>query len=206
MDTVRKKQATCNLSLSKYIRENPNPPGGGNKKSWDANSSRDCKNKTLPDHASRNEYTRNCKSNGCTNQVKIKDGKIVGAGTNAGAEYQRYLANSRTEACDAAIQKYLENNQDKTEELRFNECKDKSGNLAKIYICNGAQMERESAYETCKINTNINKCTANMEKIRREKSGGPHIVGQYGMNTKGLPPCGQEVWIYNGAVHYEPKE
>ena len=205
METVRRKQAACDINLKSYIEKNPDPVNGGNQTVWDENVSRDCRKKTLPNSKNQNSYTSNCKSNGCTKPVKIKDGKIVGIGSQATNQYQEYIRSGKAEACDKKIRDYVENNPNHTGKLTFTECEDLNGKSASVYICNGSQMENEREYDACKIETEIQKCTIELDRLRRDAEPGRHIVGKSD-GLKGLPPCGREVWIYDGVVYYEPQK
>ena len=208
METVRRKQAACDLDLKSYIEKNPNPAKGGNKKTWDANSNKDCRNKTLPVDKSQSSYTSNCKSNGCTKTVKIKDSKIVGIGQSANTQYEEYVNSGKVESCNSKIREYVNNNPDYSGELTFTECKNIDDQEATIYICDGSQMENERSYKACIIERDIQKCMIELDTLRKESKPGdkmPYIVGKED-GLKGLPPCGQEVWIYNGVIYYEPRD
>ena len=77
MDDVRKAKANCNINLKTAIESEANPSDGGDEDTWDPEADKDCKDKTLPANAS-SYNTANCKTGGCTKDVKIKGGKIVG--------------------------------------------------------------------------------------------------------------------------------
>ena len=178
MDNVRKSRAVCLINLENAINADKNPSNGGNLKTWDASASKDCANKTLPSNANQSSYTAGCKTSGCTEAVKIKDGKVVGIGSNATEQYQAYVKSSNSEACSAAVQNYIESDNEQPAEVTFNNCKDEDAELVKIYICNNSERVNKVSYETCKIETQIDKCTIDLEKIRTEKTGGPHTVGK----------------------------
>ena len=180
---------------------------GGNFKTWDANASKDCKDKTLPADAAKSSYISGCETQGCTKNVKIAEGKVVGVGDNASDQYQSYIQSGNEESCNLEILNYLENDNPQPAELTFDNCKDENGGLVNIYICNDAQILNKESYEACKIDDQVKKCNIDMEKIRSEKTGGPHIVGkgagENGTDLNGLPPCGKEVWVYDKVIYYE---
>ena len=209
MDNVRKNRSACIIDLNNAIDANGNPSNGGDLKTWDVKASKDCSNKSLPLNAKQSSYKAGCITGGCTKNVKIKDGKVVGIGKNATKQYQDYVKSINSEACNAEVQNYLASENEQPTEVTFDSCKDESGQPAKVYICNDSQMTSKDAYETCKIETQINKCTIDLEKIRTEYADGEYIVGQGaddGNDLNGLPPCGQKVWVQNKVIYYENPE
>ena len=67
-------------------------------------------------------------------------------------------------------------------------------------------MENEREYRACTIETDIQRCKIELDRLRREGvADRRYIVGEDD-GLKGLPPCGQEVWIYNGIVYHERKD
>ena len=205
MDDVRRNRAICLIELENDINEDENPSNGGNSSTWEASASKDCANKTLPSNADKSSYTAGCSKTGCTKDVKIKDGKIVGIGGNAKEQYQAYVKSSNSEACRIAAQNYIEGDNEQPAEVTFNDCKNESGELVNIYICNDSEFSSRESYETCKIQAQINKCTIDLENIRN-KTNGSYIVGKgadNGNDLNGLPPCGQKVWVYDNVIYYE---
>ncbi len=193
MDDVRKARATCNISLRTYMASTPNPTDGGNQTTWDSEADKDCRNKSLP--ANANSYsTANCKTGGCTKDVKIKDGKIVGVGINAEDEYEQYLESGMREECNTKISEYLENDYTNPEEKEFAECKDGNDELIKFYFCDKSQMNKDS-YDKCRLDIDLNICVNSLDTIRTSENG-PHMVG-----GRGLPPCGQTVWACNSVIY-----
>lgn len=194
MDNVRIARAKCNINLKTYITDNPDPPEGGSKKTWDSNSDKDCRNKILPTNASSYETTR-CKTGGCTVPVKIKNGRIVGTGDTAGDSYDEYVKSEKTEACNSDISNFLKNSYtEPTESFTSTNCKDEDGDPAKIYLCDEAQMNK-SSYDKCYMDTQIYKCNVSLDEIRKESDG------EYTVGGKGLPPCGQKVWVCKNIIY-----
>lgn len=202
MDNVRIARATCNINLNTYLNTPPppNPPDGGDKKTWDAETDKDCKNKTLP--ADKNSYsTVNCNTNGCNKEVKIKNGQIVGYNES---DYQ--LAEALL--CQDSISAYINGDYSGGSEIKT----DLTGCTEDKYICDYSEVSKES-YENCKIQEAISKCTVNLEYIRKNKpdSSNPYVVGASANQDNpsnsdlvGLPPCGQKVWVCKEVI-YETK-
>ena len=188
MDTVRIKKATCNISLRTYLNSTPppNPTDGGDKKVWDPDYDKDCKNKTLPANAT--SYSTNCKTDGCTKNVKIKNGEIVGY-TEAEFNQAQILE------CSNSIVSYINSDAyDGGAEIK----EDLDGCTGKKYICDYRE-HGESSFDNCKIQAAIAACNRDLEEQRKVK-----VNGEIKVSGSGLPPCGRTYCAVEGVIYEGP--
>lgn len=187
MDNVRIARATCNINLKNYLDSapTPDPIDGGDKKTWDPKSDQDCKDKTLPANAT--SYKTNCKKDGCTKEVKIKKGKIVGY---TKAEYDQ----AQILECSDSIIAYINSDSyDGGAEIK----EDLTGCTEKKYICDYREL-KESSYKDCEIQAAISACKRDLEEKRKTVSGEIKVSGS------GLPPCGQTYCASEGVLSEGP--
>ena len=173
----------------------PDPTDGGNQDTWDPEADKDCKDKTLPANAS-SYNTANCKIDGCTKDVKIKGGKIVGY---SDSDYNQ----AQTLECSNSINSYISNKYNGgsveiSEEEYDDYDEDFSGCTGTKYICNYNE-HSEASYENCKIEDAISACKRDLENKRLTATGEITVSGA------GLPPCGRKYWVCDSGV-YETTE
>ena len=186
MDDVRIARATCNINLRDYMASTPNPANGGNKTTWDSEADKHCKNKILPTNAT-SYSTTNCKTNGCTKNVKIKGGKIVGY---SDSDYNQ----AQTIECSNSISAYINSG---SYNGGAEERTDLSGCTGTKYICDYREHGKIS-YESCKIQDAISKCQKDLDNKRQTENGQITVSGD------GLPPCGQKFWVCDKVIYETP--
>ena len=184
MDDVRIARATCNINLRNYLNSTPppDPIDGGDKKTWDSESDQDCRNKTLPANAT--SYKTNCKKDGCTKEVKIKKGKIVGY---TEAEYNQ----AQTLECSNSIITYINSDSyDGGAEIK----EGLAGCTEKKYICDYRE-HKELSFKDCEIQTAISACNRDLEEKRKAMPN-----AEIKVSGSGLPPCGQTYCVIDGVI------
>jgi len=171
-----------NTTLSTHVR-------------WDSDTDNLC-NKLIPD-ANGNTNYKLCTISRCTKQAWALDGQFIGYS-------QTSYNQAQSLACDKEIQNYIASgsyNGESEIKTDFKNC------TTPAYICNYNLMNDKDNYDTCNRERMISKCNADLERIRTDPitdtNVGPHVVGSG--TLRGLPPCGQEVYVYNGVIHYSPK-
>ena len=184
MHDVFHKRFTCEDKFAKDIKAVPNPPGNTLKR-WDATKSQDCTRKTPEQNINTSYKSSACTSSyACTIKAYVLNGNFVGY-------TQCDLKSEQSTACSNSISKYIQSYGGGSEVKKdLENCDGKT-----IYLCNSMQYDDFDSYKACEIDQAITKCKLNLEKIRQERSGGPHTV-----QGDGLPPCGQEVWVCNNTI------
>ena len=203
MTNYRYNREKCELDFRKNLANNK---GSNILVRWDSSNSSTCNGQTSVRNNNTN-YKRACALSKCNKTAYVYDDKFTG--------YTKESQDSaQTIACSNNISKYINGeitangtkyDGDPKKDLRIPECRES------VSICRDSQVAAHN-FDLCKIESTIEKCKIDLEqRIRTDPkgTGGPYVVGKgAGKNDTdllGLPPCGQEVWVYNKAIYYEKR-
>ena len=196
MWSVNFSKEVCELDFKNSVRDSV---GIAELKRWDPGDStkgdQACRN-SQPEGNNSSGYKQKCTISRCNKVAYALDQTFIGYSESD-------LDQAKTVACSTAIKEYIEGESyNGGSEIK----EDLDSCDETIYICDGKAVEEDS-YDICRINKMVEDCKLDLERIRTEESDGPHTVGNgagpNGKNLEGLPPCGQEVWVYDKVIHYE---
>ena len=199
MTNYKYEREMCELRFRKQLTETPSSKTANR---WNAQEDQNCRNKR-PVHNGIIDYKKNCSPKKCNKTAYIYDGKFTGYTKSSQDDAQ-------STACSANVARYI------NQEIEIGGGKYDGGAIEKIdipncskpvSICRGSQITNSDDFKECQIDLQVARCKVDLEKIRTNKSGGPHTVGQGAGTGKtdlsGLPPCGQDVWIKDKVVYFE---
>ena len=205
MNNTKYRREMCELNFRKKIAAEPNI---GKWKRWDASTDQACNN-TNPVPNSNEQYRQSCKWNKCNKTAYVHDGKFVGY-------TEQSKKDAQSTACSSNVARYI-NQEMKIDGSTYDGNAVEGVNIpsctSPVNICRGSQINDPDDFKECEIDEQVAACKIHLNLIRKgeikpiKNGDGSSTVGKGagagGSDLRGLPPCGQNVWIKDEVVHYE---